>query len=324
MNRVPVQSVLVAMAATLVFNPAVPSGQSAPYSVRTLPSLARAWVINDRTDVLGDSEDSRISGSVLWHDGTVTVLPFRAADINDLGQIVGYDPANGRVVSWQNGELTDLGLLGTVHALNNRGDLVGENGGRAFVWRNGTVTDLGTLTGANCCSAATAINDAGQVVGWSQTTSSEAHAVRWSTSGVMDLGTLREGDCCSRATAISNRGQVVGYSYSPPDEHGRWTRHAFMWENGARMDLGALAGGDVVGPPMSGMGSAASDINDRGQIVGYSTDRSATYHAVLWQNGSLTDLGPAPGDITALAYSINSRGDIAGEGATTGLLWSGR
>jgi probable HAF family extracellular repeat protein len=49
---------------------------------------------------------------------------------------------------------------------------------RAFLWENGKMVDLGTLPGGNF-SAAHAINDRGQVVGYSDT-ALEEHAVLWS------------------------------------------------------------------------------------------------------------------------------------------------
>jgi len=70
-------------------------------------------------------------------------------------------------------------------------------------------------------------------------------------------------------------------------------------------DLGTLGGNS----------SYANGINNLGQVVGYSftaTDHSNA-HAFVYSNGTMTDLGQPYGGYTA-AYSINSSGQIAGEG----------
>src|ERR1700736_5767490 len=60
--------------------------------------------------------------------------------------------------------------------------------------------DLGTLGGSN--SIATAVNDRGQVVGYSRTAGdAESHAFSWTaTEGMVDLGTI--GGSLSSATAV--------------------------------------------------------------------------------------------------------------------------
>ena len=72
-----------------------------------------------------------------------------------------------------------------------------------------TVTDLGTLGGTS--SQAVAVNNSGQVVGYSKIAGNETHAFSWTKKGGMvDLGTL--GGTSSRAAAVNSGGQVVGYS----------------------------------------------------------------------------------------------------------------
>jgi probable HAF family extracellular repeat protein len=71
--------------------------------------------------------------------------------------------------------------------------------------------DLGTLGGK--VSTAFAINDHGQVVGWSLTADDEQHAFSWTAAGDMvDLGTL--GGSSSEAFAVNSSGLVVGFSSS--------------------------------------------------------------------------------------------------------------
>src|SRR5256885_13825572 len=74
--------------------------------------------------------------------------------------------------------------------------------------------------------------------------------------------------------------------------------------------------------------SEATGINDLGQIVGVSfTTSGAVGHALLWQNGTMTDLGTLPNGTISLALSINDLGQIVGSSdtasrATHAVLWT--
>jgi probable HAF family extracellular repeat protein len=95
--------------------------------------------------------------------------------------------------------------------------------------------DLGTLGGTS--SAATAVNDNGQVVGASTLANGSLRAFLWTaTSGMLDLGAL--GGRGSHALAVNGNGQVVGLNYF---EDG--SSRAFSWTAGGGMvDLGTLGG----------------------------------------------------------------------------------
>ncbi len=80
---------------------------------------------------------------------------------------------------------------------------------------------------------------------------------------------------------------------------------------GSMTDLGTLPDGTF---------SYASDINNRGQIVGSSTTASGEEHAVLWQDGSVTDLGTLGGTYSQ-ASAINARGQIVGVSETAAGEW---
>ena len=67
-------------------------------------------------------------------------------------------------------------------------------------------------------------------------------------------------------------------------------------------DLGALDG-DV---------SVARDVNEAGQIVGWSTIESGDPHAVLWESGNIIDLGTL-GGAESRAHAINQSGVIVGD-----------
>lgn len=172
------------------------------------------------------------------------------------------------------------------------------------------IVDLGTLGGE--ASVAQGLNNLGQVVGWSNSTTGARRAFLYSDGTMTDLGTL-PGGTTSRATAINNVGQITGESGI--NAFGPFFREfvqAFVWQNGSMQSLGALY------CPCSfntryGISTAWS-INDLGQIVGWSeTVRGrAVHHAFLGLVGSMQDIGAGSWSISH-AYSINDFGQIVGD-----------
>jgi probable HAF family extracellular repeat protein len=82
-----------------------------------------------------------------------------------------------------------------------------------------------------------------------------------SASGVVtllgSLGGATSNGFTGVATAVNDLGQVVGYSYLDDVN-----RHAFRYTNGTLSDLGSLGGY-----------SGANAINDKGIIVGFSSNK---------------------------------------------------
>lgn len=99
--------------------------------------------------------------------------------------------------------------------------------------RAGTMTDLGTLPGGHR-SSAVAIDDAGTIVGQSETVSGRFHAVRWHRGVIEDLGTLPGGSFSVASSIASDT--VLGES----DVRGG-ALHAFRWVDGRMTDLGRLS-----------------------------------------------------------------------------------
>jgi probable HAF family extracellular repeat protein len=250
---------------------------------------------------------------------------------------------------WQEGVMEALPLLGGKNgqaiAINDRGQAVGvaeeatidkncrapqTNDYEAVVWGPGPgeIHELRPLPG-DSVGIGLWLNDKGQVVGTSGSCGNSLlpplavgpHAVLWENGSVTDLGNLG-GTCitpCISSTLgtlgnvalyINGQGQVFGTSVLA----GEKTQHAFVWtrEVGIK-DLGTVKGDYA---------SVALGANDKGEVVGLSFDKTGVPRAFLRRDGVMLDLNtllPANSPIHALAAGlINSRGEIAGFGVTSG------
>ena len=211
----------------------------------------------------------------------------------------------------------DLGTMrggsGAPRSLNSSGTVVGRFGKPhgeatgAFAWDSERGTRaLGNLPGGDY-SVAFAVNDGGQVVGYSNT-SNHIFGFRWtSSSGLTPLPPLPADDS-SQAFAVNASGQVVGNS------SGSSGIHAVVWNSGTPQSLGALTGDS---------NSEAYGINASGEIVGKSSGKRD--RAFLWSNGAMTDLGLLPNQTGAVAKFINDEGRVVGSSSgpqgTRAFLW---
>jgi len=92
---------------------------------------------------------------------------------------------------------------------------------------------------------------------------------------------------------------------------------------------GTALGGDIqMLAPLGGSDSVARDINDLGQVVGYSTLAGDTaIEATIWNSGTASGLGLATGADHSYANAINNNGQVAGYsefGATPGDIFNSR
>lgn len=247
---------------------------------------------------------------------------------------------------------TDLGTLGgptsTANGINNKGwvtgvsDLPGGTTFHGFLWQKGVMTDLGTLGGPNSAVLWPVKDNRGLIVGVSDTSNTDplgedfcgfgTHLIclgfLWQKGAMTPLPTL--GGNNGYATGVNNRGQVVGLTESTRDSSCT-APQVFDWE--------AVVWGPEEGeihelPPFPGDSVAAAiAINDKGQVVGGSgpscgpVSTTLSLHAVLWQDGSVTDLGSFGGTMNNVGTAINNLGqvvgfsDLAGDTAEHAFLW---
>jgi probable HAF family extracellular repeat protein len=217
--------------------------------------------------------------------------------------------------------------------------LSGDQTRNATLWRNGVLTPLGTLGGPNSNVTWNVKNTQGLIVGISQTADPEPRGELWSSfffyfgpfgAGYINLGFVWEnnqmrglpnfpGGNMGFATGANNLRQAVGWAENGVEDTERcvspqvYQFRPAMWTLGTPDQIHEL-------PLIAGDSSgSATAINDNGQIVGISgicdqaVGRRTAKHAVLWENGTVTDIYPdAPAPWWNTPTAINQRGDIVG------------
>jgi len=204
--------------------------------------------------------------------------------------------------------MIDLGTLGgdnsEARAVNSGGTVVGmsENASgeqRAFIWESSTMTEIPARE-------ANDINDDGIVVGLIKQGvdvfgRAESQAFRWSRRDGMETNMLPKINVglspkklTGHARAINENGDIamIGQGIA---------MYAILRRaNGQAEDLGHL-GSSV---------SMAYDINDRGEVVGYTKIGRTTVHGFLFRNGTMIDIGSLGGE--SGAHGINNKSEIVG------------
>jgi probable HAF family extracellular repeat protein len=249
---------------------------------------------------------------------------------------------------WQGGTMEALPLLGGKNgqaiAINDRGQAVGvaedstvdkncvaphTNDFDAVLWgpKQGEFQKLRPLPG-DTVGIGLWINERGQVVGTTGSCGNSLlpplavgpHAVLWENGSVTDMGNLG-GTCITSCVSptlgplgnvalyMNNKGHAFGTSVLA----GEQTQHAFEWTRETGMkDLGTVPGDYA---------SVALGANDKGEVVGFSFDKTGAPRAFLRRNGVMIDLNtllPANSPIYALgAGLINASDEIAGVGVTS-------
>lgn len=268
--------------------------------------------------------------------------------------VLAQAPASAGERQYQVSNLDSLGGTNSRgNSINNRGWVAGYSrlaGGQArhaALWRNGPVADLGTLGGPNSTVPFNGINDRGTIVGISQTSTPEPRGELWSSfffygapnaSGFINLGfawqngrmrplptlgTLNNGF----AASVNNRDVAVGWAENdchdadcvPPQV---LQFRPVYWElkRNDRIHELLLLSGDT----FRDTSGSATAINDKGQIAGISgicdqaVGRYTARHAVLWENGRVTDIGNLGAEFWNTPTAINERGDVVGFAGTPG------
>jgi probable HAF family extracellular repeat protein len=244
-------------------------------------------------------------------------------------------------------QVSDLpGLGGTSNGGNSINDQTWVSGyarrpdrnRHAALWRNSLLSDLGTLGGPNSSVTWNVKNTAGIIVGISQTADAQLLGESWSSAafysppnnvGYINLGFVWQnnqmrglpnfpGGNNGFATGANNLGQVVGWAENGVHDPNCCCTQVLqfrpaVWTLGPPDEIQDL-------PLILGDSSgAATAINDNGQIVGISgicdqaVGRHTAKHAVLWENGTVTDIYPnAPAPWWNTPTAVNQRGDVVG------------
>lgn len=270
--------------------------------------------------------------------------PSGAYGLNDLGQVVGsingkafYTGANGKDMvvldvppfaggpgnALANGE---SGLGSVAVGINNQGQVVGNvyyqfGGGccvvpmtQSFITGTNGI-GLSAVQGIGGYTAATAVNNTGQITGVSG-----GYTGFVSGPQATGLTPFLNSNLAVSATAINDVGQVAGTYYVPAPPGSQYLSlgmHAYVTgANGQGFhDLGSLNNNNL--------GSSATAINSQGIVVGdagvWNGATNASRAFMSTQSGNLVDIGTLGDSLSyAYAYGINTAGQIVGASSTAG------
>lgn len=191
--------------------------------------VSSATSVNDLGQVTGYSYTIIAGGLAAYHGFIITPNDTNADGFGDQWYVDGGGGVNMI--------MQDLGTLGGTNSwgrdINNLGQIVGESDvdmvsgehyTRAFLWAGGVMADLGSLRANRNTgfSAASAINNAGTVVGWAENDNRVRHAFIYENGQMKDLNNLLylvdedgnhvvPGIVLTEARDINSDGVIVGW-----------------------------------------------------------------------------------------------------------------
>jgi probable HAF family extracellular repeat protein len=292
------------------------------------PFYPRTGVLNNQSTLVGAADTSNIdplclnhppdcyaSHAFAWQNGTTTDLGILPGGTNSQ---VNWISANGLMTGVGDIDQADplIGIPFQIHG--------------TFWGHGGAITDVGALPGTYF-SNPIAVNNRGEVVGAAMNTIPDPNSIwgigyqtrafYWKNGTMQDLGTVGTGTDAV-AALINQQGQVAGWSYTnstPSNICNLWnfgfllTTRSFIWDpqNGMR-DIGGLGGSCTI----------ATDLNNRGQIVGISAlTGDLVLHPFVWDAATgMSDLpGAFAGGSAVFSTTINEHGVVAGSICGPGL-----
>jgi probable HAF family extracellular repeat protein len=138
---------------------------------------------------------------------------------------------------------------------------------------------------------------------------SGAGAARVEVVSTAVIGTFREYDIFenARPLAINAAGQVAGTAFGRVAADWSRPREAFVWSA-------------ATGRVRLGEGTVATDLNDAGEVVGF----SARLGAFLWEGGAgMRGLGVPPAYEDFVPFGINNAGQVVGMASRPWVCWEG-
>ena len=278
--------------------------------------------INNLGQVVGGGTGDRTISSLVWTNGVLgwgggTSRYSSGLAINDHGEGVGYSFNSGfpddHAIYWNSSGSRNLIALEHVEggqsyamSINNSSQIVGESLGpdgnsHAVFWQSPTAAAviLPALggEGAGRVGSASAINEAGQVIGRSENASYQWRPTLWTNGVAAELTGL------DQALDINNLGQIIGIRAID----GGGSRPV-VWANGVSEDLLGLDGTYALG---------VSDINNLGQILGTSLRANGETAITLWDGERVIDVSKLVEESGGALYSavaFNDYGWIVGSG----------